>query len=317
MSAGVARGADGPADPRATAVVRAAGAVVTRPGHEVLLVHRPRYDDWSFPKGKVDPGEHVTATAVREVAEETGLVVRLGVPLTRQRYEVAARAGSRGKTVDYWSARVVGPDDVAGYRRGDEIDEVVWLPFAEAADRLTYPHDRRTLAEAVELPRRTGALVVLRHGDARPRSSWDALDPLRPLADRGHEQARGWVPILGAYGVDEVVSSPSTRCVQTVAPFLDAAGLEPDLHPCLSEEGADARSVRRLVTALLEGRRRAVLCTHRPVLPLVYDALAAHARPGVATRPSGQLAKGAAIVAHHHRGAVVTTETVTPATTSE
>ncbi len=112
--------------------VRAAGAVVTRKGGDVLLVHRPKYDDWSFPKGKLDPGEHVVTAAVREVAEETGLDVRLGPALGRQRYRMS---NGRWKTVDYWTARVVGSDDVGHYRPNDEIDAVEWVPWKEAERR--------------------------------------------------------------------------------------------------------------------------------------------------------------------------------------
>src|SRR6476469_10432788 len=141
--------------------VLAAGAVVFRPGREVLLVHRPRYDDWSFPKGKLDPGEHPTTAAVREVAEETGLHVRLGPPLASQRY---ANGGGRIKAVFYWTGRVVGDDDVSGYAVNAEIDEVAWLDVEEAFEQLTYPHDRDTLREALAVRRKTHALVVLRHG---------------------------------------------------------------------------------------------------------------------------------------------------------
>src|SRR3954454_24592860 len=119
----------------------AAGAVVLRKGPQVLLVHRPKYDDWSFPKGKLDPGEHVTAAGVREVAEETGLHVRLGPPLAGQRYPIA---GGRMKTVSYWVGRVVGSDDVSGYRPNAEIDRVAWFPYAEALERLTHEHDVET-----------------------------------------------------------------------------------------------------------------------------------------------------------------------------
>src|SRR3954469_10161873 len=90
--------------------ILAAGAVVLRKGR-VLLVHRPAYDDWSFPKGKLDPGEHAAVAAVREVGEETGVRVRLGVPLARQSYP----NGGRTKVVDYWIGRVVGDADVSGY----------------------------------------------------------------------------------------------------------------------------------------------------------------------------------------------------------
>ncbi|MDT9594768.1 NUDIX hydrolase [Nocardioides zeae] len=282
------------------AVIRAAGAVVTRPGREVLLVHRPRYDDWSFPKGKVDPGEHVVTAAAREVAEETGLRVRLGVPLGSQRYRVAARGGARDKTVAYWSARVVGDDTVDGYARPGEIDRVAWVPRDEAHDLLTYDHDRRTLAEAYASPRRTRTLVVLRHGLARPRSRWDGPDPERPLVEEGHDQARRWVPLLQAYDVDRVVTSPSARCVQSVQPYLDARGLEPRLVPELSEELADETAVAELVRGLLEAPGRSVLCSHRPVLPLVWRALG--------LRPEA-LEKGEALVLHVKGGRIVASET--------
>ena len=112
--------------------VVAAGAVVTRKGpqgREVLLVHRPKYDDWSFPKGKQDPGEHVTATAVREVLEETGVEIRLGRPLPPQLYGVS---GGRAKKVHYWVGHVVGDDDVSGYQINDEVDELGWFDARRA-----------------------------------------------------------------------------------------------------------------------------------------------------------------------------------------
>src|SRR3954452_1915291 len=105
--------------------ILSAGAVVSRKGPDVLLVHRPKYDDWSFPKGKLDPGEHVTTAAVREVAEETGLDVRLGPPLRDQEYAVAPG----WKKVHYWVARTVDADDVSGYRPNAEVDAVEWVPL--------------------------------------------------------------------------------------------------------------------------------------------------------------------------------------------
>lgn len=290
----------GPASPRLRPVVRAAGAVVTRPGREVLLVHRPRYDDWSFPKGKVDPGEHVLTAATREVAEETGLRVALGAPLAPQRYEVVSRQGRRDKTVAYWSARVVGDDDdVSAHVREDEIDQVAWVHRDEARERLTYAHDRATLDEAYATPRRTGALVVLRHAEARARSAWRAPDPVRPLLALGHDQSRRWVAPLASYAPDVVMTSPSLRCTQTVAPYVEAAGVVPDEVAALSEEHADAGLVAELCDRLVTGRVRALLCTHRPVLPLVWEALGL---------PDPRLAKGEALVVHHRRGRVVATE---------
>ena len=280
--------------------VRAAGAVVTRKGGQVLLVHRPKYDDWSFPKGKLDPGEHHVTAAVREVAEETGLDVRLGPALSSQRYRMSS---GRFKHVDYWTARVVGSDDVSRYRPNEEIDAVEWVPWDDAATRLTYPHDRDTLHEARPLRRRTRALVVLRHGKARSRKGWPDDDRLRPLEDAGAAQAERLVPLLAAFDVTVAHTSSSTRCVQTVAPYVEVTGWPLERHDRLSEEDATADGVVDLVDGLLEGEEGAVLCTHRPVLPTVLDAL------GV---PDVSLDPGSMLVVHHRKGRVVATEVLHP-----
>lgn len=280
----------------ATKDVLAAGAVVFRPGKRVLLVHRPRYDDWSFPKGKLDPGEHVTAAAVREVSEETGLHVRLGAPLSSQRYPVA---GGRTKHVSYWVGRVVGDDDVSTYRPNAEIDGVEWVPYDEAMARLTYDYDRATLQEARPLRRKTNAVIVLRHSQARSRKGWGKEDRLRPLITVGHVQAQHLVPVLAAYDVTRVVSSGSVRCTDTVAPYADTTGWPVEIDDGVSEEGASAASVVETVDALVAGDETVVLCTHRPVLPAVFDAL------GVADT---KLEPGSMLVVHLRQGTVTATE---------
>ena len=277
-----------------------AGVVVFRPGKRVLLVHRPKYDDWSFPKGKLDRGEHPTAAAVREVDEETGLHVRLGPPLSSQRYRVPSPRGTqRMKTVQYWTGRVLGDDDVSGYLVNAEIDDVRWVEAAEAFEQLTYLYDADTLREALKVRRKTTPVVVLRHAAARSRKAWRGDDVDRPLLSTGRLQAERLVPVLAAYGVTRVVTSGSERCVQTVAPYAGTTGweLEPDAH--LSEGGASAEQVRRTVEALVDEARPTVLCTHRPVLPAVFDALGIE---------DPQLALGEMLVAHVRKGAVVRTE---------
>jgi 8-oxo-dGTP diphosphatase len=122
-------------------VVRAAGGVVLRPDGnscEVLLVHRPRYDDWSFPKGKRARDESDADTALREVEEETGYRCVLGADLGSVEY-VDGRG--RNKVVRYWAMSVVGGE----FAPNAEVDLVAWLPTTSARDRLTYPHDRRVL----------------------------------------------------------------------------------------------------------------------------------------------------------------------------
>jgi 8-oxo-dGTP diphosphatase len=280
--------------------VLAAGVVVFRPGREVLLVHRPRYDDWSFPKGKLDPGEHLTACAVREVEEETGLRVRLGPPLPLQRYPVA---GGRHKTVSYWVGRAVDDDDVSGYEPNAEIDRVEWVPYDLAKRRLTYAHDRETLKLAKKLRKRTRPVIVLRHGNACPRKKWTGDDRRRPLHADGLEQAQALVATLAAYDVSRVVSSSSTRCVQTVQPYADASGWPLERTRALSEEDATAGSVLGLVDELVAERENAVVCTHRPVLPTVFDALGVE---------DPELDPGAMLVVHLRRGEVVATEVHRP-----
>ena len=209
-----------PSPPDATGPdVVAAGAVITRKGpagREFLLVHRPKYDDWSFPKGKQDPGEHVTATAVREVLEETGIEIRLGRPLRPQLYAVS---GGRAKTVHYWVGHVVGDDDVSSYEINDEVDDLAWLSEAAAKERMTYLDDIDLLAQFDEFRKTTSALLVVRHAKAEKRDRWDGPDPKRPLNELGREQAETMVPLLHAYGVARVITSPSTRCVETVRPY--------------------------------------------------------------------------------------------------
>jgi 8-oxo-dGTP diphosphatase len=278
--------------------ITAAGAVVLRSGRQVLLVHRPKYDDWSFPKGKLDRGEHVTAAAVREVEEETGLRVRLGRPLSTQTYPT-----SKGrKTVHYWIARVVGGDDVSGYVANDEVDEVAWVPVDKAAKLLTYRRDRRLLAEALEARKRTRTLVVLRHADARARRTWHGDDRLRPLLAAGHRQAQRLGPVLQAYGVERIVTSSSTRCVDTVAPYCRTTGAEPELVDVLTEEDARPRKVHQLVADAVErvdSSGPTVLCTHRPVLPEVFAALGLD---------DPELEKGELLVVHLRHDRVVALE---------
>jgi 8-oxo-dGTP pyrophosphatase MutT (NUDIX family)/phosphohistidine phosphatase SixA len=279
-----------------------AGAVVLGRGDTVLLVHRPKYDDWSFPKGKLDRGEHLTAAAVREVEEETGVRVRLGVPLGSQRYPV--RAGT--KVVHYWVGRVVGDDDVSGYDPNAEIDEVAWVPVDKARRRLSYQFDIETLGEAVEQARKTRTLVVLRHSQARSRKAWRGEDPDRPLLVTGRHQAERLVPVLSAYDVRRLVSSTSARCVQTLEPYAEATGRKLRPTHLLSEEDATRKVVRQVLAGLTDDlyERPAsagglVVCTHRPVLPWIFEAVGVE-DPG--------LAPGEMVVLHLRKGRVAAFE---------
>jgi phosphohistidine phosphatase SixA/8-oxo-dGTP pyrophosphatase MutT (NUDIX family) len=287
-------------------VIPAAGGIVWRkrpagkrpePRLEMLVEHRPSYDDWSFPKGKRDPGETLQQTAVREIAEETGVRVRLGHPLAELSYPVAAGL----KTVTYWSAQPVGTPEPFVPNR--EVDEIRWVDAATARGLLTYEHDVELMDAFLELrerkAHRSRTLIVLRHGKAVSREEFAGDDDLaRPLAAAGRAQADALVPVLAAYGVRRVVSSPALRCAQTVEPYAHSISTFLEIDDRLAE-GTRAGQVQRAVEAVLDRKKPVVLCTHRPTLPAVFDVLGLE---------SPALAPGEAIVVHHRKGVVHATE---------
>ena len=124
------------------AEVKAAGGVVRRPDGNIAIVHRPRYDDWSLPKGKLDPGESWEDGALREVEEETGMRCRLGEELEPASYQ--DRKG-RDKVVRYW---LMEPENDTDFVPNDEVDQLRWLAPAEALELLSYPHDRELVESA-------------------------------------------------------------------------------------------------------------------------------------------------------------------------
>ncbi len=260
----------------ATNRIVAAGAVVTRAGKneiEFLLIFRKYRGDWTFPKGKVDPGEHLLTAAVREVREETGFAVSLGVPLPTQTYEVD---GIR-KDSHYWVAQKLAGEFVPN----DEVDEIAWLSLEQAKAKLTYKHDQEVLAAAANsVP--TIPLIILRHTQSVKRGDWllssDALseaDTSRPLTAVGRMQANSLVGALAAFGVAELHSSDSRRCRDTVGPYATGRSLPVVLEKTVSEERHKDHPERAIarVKELAEIPRALVLCTHRPVLPAVMEAL--------------------------------------------
>jgi 8-oxo-dGTP pyrophosphatase MutT (NUDIX family)/phosphohistidine phosphatase SixA len=262
--------------------VLAAGAICWRYGPdgelELLLVHSARWGDWSWPKGKLDPGETLPQCAVREVTEETGVRPELGVMLPPVSYVLP---DGRDKTVRYWAARVRG----AGPRTAldDEIAEVAWLPAPAAIERLDRPGDLVPLEELLELDGRgrldTRPLLVLRHAKARSRARWSGTEADRPLTATGLRQARSLAGLLSCWEPERLLCSPWKRCMETLGPYLDRrgpVGAALEAAPLLSEQGLhnDPDRIGENVAELLNERRSGLLCTHRPVLAAVVQALA-------------------------------------------
>jgi 8-oxo-(d)GTP phosphatase len=248
-------------------LIRAAGAVLWRDG-SVAVVHRPRYDDWSLPKGKVDRGETVPATAVREVWEETGFHAVLG----RHLCQVSYRAFGQPKVVDYFSARVSS----GAFVPNDEVDELRWVPFAEAAALVTRDEDRSVLSAFLAAPADLATVLLVRHAKAGKRDHWPGDDDLRPLSSAGWRQAAGLRSMLPLWGPVRVHSAPRVRCVETVQGVAEDLGVGVLLEPRLSEEGywpdREAGLVRLLEIA--DGVGTAVVSSQGGVIPDIVSTLA-------------------------------------------
>jgi len=279
-----------------------------RPGHgepEVALVHRERYDDWTFPKGKQEPGEQLPLTAVREVAEESGLRVQLGRPLMVLEYPV----GGKLKRVSYWAGRCTAGD---AFVPNHEVDQMRWHPASDAAKVLSYPEDAAVLAEFLDGPADTVPVILLRHAEAgrkqkrrggRPGPGSAAADLSRPLDATGAAQAQALAGLLACYGPGQVISSPAERCLATVRPYAAAAGLPVQAQDAFavqagaSQEAARARADRaaRLAAGLARAGEPAVICAHRENMPALIGAVfgAVGAQP-----PPEPLGKAEFVVAH-------------------
>ncbi|MBB4685484.1 NUDIX hydrolase [Amycolatopsis jiangsuensis] len=257
--------------------VRAAGAVLWRPaasGTEVAVVHRPRYDDWSLPKGKADPGETLPATAVREIAEETGFRAVLGRYVAQTAYEVPARGNGKllKKTVDYFSGEAVSGE----FRPNEEVDELRWLGPVEAERLLTRPADVGVLREFCALPADLTTVLLVRHAKAGKRDDWTGDDDLRPLSQAGQRQAEALRELLPLFGPDRVFSAPRLRCVQTVGGVADDLATEVRHEPALSEEGYwpdPARGIARLLAIATAGGTP-LISSQGGVIPDLVSALA-------------------------------------------
>lgn len=272
--------------------IEAAGAVMWRPDPQdrsgrnvqLALVHRPEYDDWSLPKGKLEAGESSRAAAAREVTEETGFPVALGRHLGQVRYRVT-HPREAVKSVDYYAARALK----GAFEPNDEVDELRWCGREEAVELLSYPHDEQIVSAFTALPADLTTLLLVRHAKAGSRNKWDGPDELRPLSANGRHQLPPLNALAGLYAADRVYSAPLVRCVDTVAQIADDAGVPVWAEPLMSEkgyQGAEERALTRLLE-IVAGGGSPVVCSQGGVIPDLMSRVAGVA--GTAPLPLGRL----------------------------
>lgn len=257
------------------ATIYAAGVLCWREtpeGVRVLLVRRPDYDDLTIPKGKLDPGELLPQTAVRELHEETGVRATLGAPIGSIRYSVKGAP----KFVQYWLAEVseeAAAEAAAEFQPNEEISAVEWLPMNEAALRVSYPHDAEMIRDLgrriADGTARTFAIIVVRHGKALPATDWDGPDSRRPLLHRGEEQAALIAPSLAAFGPERIVTSPAARCFATILPLTALTGLPVKTAAGISQDAYQAGKSKaaKQIAKRIRKHQSVVICTHGPVIP--------------------------------------------------
>lgn len=261
--------------------VYAAGAVLWRTiGDDihVLVIHRTEHKDISLPKGKVDPGETLPQTAVREIREETGIKVALGVPLGATEYVMP---NGKNKFVQYWAAEVTTKAiQKSKFVPNDEVAALEWLPLASARGELSYEPDKEILDNFAALVKdgvtKTFAVVVLRHGKATSPSDWRGEDATRPLTERGLTQAHGIVRTIAAWKPKRFISSTAARCKATIAPVAKALGKDVKATNKISQDAFESgkADVRSVVGQVVRKRKSTVVCTHGPVAPAVIRELA-------------------------------------------
>lgn len=297
-------------------IVWAAGGVLWRTapaggGVQIGLVHRPRYDDWTLPKGKAEAGESIFTTAVREIAEETGYSTVLGRHLSRVSYDLNDHTTKR---VHYWSARATGGEFVANH----EVDEFDWFDLEKARRRLTYRLDRKILAQFASAPADLHTFLLVRHAKAGRRSQYRGDDRLRPLDKNGRRQAAALVDVLEAFGAQQVFAADRVRCIATVAPLADRLGTDVAVEPMLTEEAFrtdPGATCERMVELARDSSQIRAVCSQGKVIPPVMQWWTQ--RDGVRLAPNRNrkasvwvvsLADGVMVAADHIASPLPTTE---------
>lgn len=254
-------------------MIRAAGAVLWRQkSHneiEIALIHRPRYDDWSLPKGKIEENESALECAYREIFEETGIRANF----TRQLDSIEYEDNGQSKRVIYWAAQSTSA--TSNFVANEEVDQLQWLSPSAALETLSHPLDAQVLQRFIEQPANTDTWIILRHTKALERGDWDSDDSKRPLSDLGFEQARKLINRMLPYRIDEIYTSDYLRCMQSVAPLATSRELVPVTIADLNEETFefDPQKAISFANALKQDQKNILICSHNPIIPTMLRGI--------------------------------------------
>ncbi len=253
-------------------IILAAGALVWRKSKEkkieIAVIHRPKYNDWTIPKGKVELNESSIACAYREVIEETSIETEFGMYLGEVKYQSL----DGPKQVSFWSAQVVKENT---FTPNSEVDEIKWVEAAKAAKFLSLESDKEILSKFNKLKYESKPLVLLRHAKALSRDEWQGDDDDRPLDSLGQMQAKRLLSIYQAFNLEQIHTSDAIRCYDTVEPMAKALGLRLEVSNKLSESAfkKDKEDAFDYARDLIKSDKRALLCSHNPILPKVLNKL--------------------------------------------
>ena len=283
-------------------MIRAAGALLWRENSqleiEIALIHRPRYGDWSLPKGKVDDGETTLQCAYREVFEETGVKAQF----TRELGSVEYQESGESKRVKYWAAKA--PLSSQQFIVNEEVDEIRWLTPVDATTLASHDSDKSIIENFISQEPRTDTLIILRHTKALERGDWDDLDSKRTLDEKGLQQAANLITHLAPFAIDEIYSSDYLRCVQTVSPLADVRNLRITEIPNLNEENFEIDPERSIsfANAVKQDEKNILLCSHNPVIPTMLRGIL---NTKLKNKDLIKLEPGDAWIVHRVRGEIV------------